>query len=360
MRCDGLFVAGIAHWLPAMVPVAEAVAAGAYDAQEQARNDYASVTVAEADDAPPVMAVRAARAALDRSSVAPGDISLLLHASFWFQGIDFWSAAPYIHNAVLPGNRHAPAIDISQMSNGSLGGVELAASYLAADPARRAALVTVADRFQLPGFDRWRSDVAGIVYGDGGAAIVLSRDGGFARLLAIVTVVDTRLESMYRGSQPFGARSGEAGWPLDNRARRRAHLDGTGFETVVERTTAGLTGAVERALLESGVKRTDIARFVFPSVGLAGLSSRYLEPLGLDLPVTTWDWGRRTGHVGAADQIIGLAQLVDSGTLEPGQHAMLVGIGAGFSWSGAVVEIDRRPGWPVVATAVGGWAEPLP
>jgi 3-oxoacyl-[acyl-carrier-protein] synthase-3 len=343
-----------------MVPVAEAVAAGAYDAQEQARNDYASVTVAEAGDAPPVMAVRAARAALDRSSVAPGDISLLLHASFWFQGIDFWSAAPYIHNAVLPGNRHAPAIDISQMSNGSLGGVELAASYLAADPARRAALVTVADRFQLPGFDRWRSDVAGIVYGDGGAAIVLSRDGGFARLLAIVTVVDTRLESMYRGSQPFGVRSGEAGWPLDNRARRRAHLDGTGFETVVERTTAGLTGAVERALLESGVKRTDIARFVFPSVGLASLSSRYLEPLGLDLPVTTWDWGRRTGHVGAADQIIGLAQLVDSGTLEPGQHAMLVGIGAGFSWSGAVVEIDRRPGWPVVATAVGGRAEPLP
>jgi len=346
MRCDGLFVAGIAHWLPAMMPVAEAVAAGTYDAQEQVRNDYASVTVAEAGDAPPVMAARAARAALDRASVAPGDISLLLHASFWFQGIDFWSAAPYIHNAVLPGNRHAPAIDISQMSNGSLGGVELAASYLAADPARRAALVTVADRFQLPGFDRWRSDVAGIVYGDGSAAIVLSRDDGFARLLAIVTVVDTRLESMYRGSQPFGVCSGEAGWPLDNRARRRAHLGDTGFETVVERTTAGLTGAVERALHESGVKRTDIARFVFPSVGLAGLSSRYLEPLGLDLPVTTWDWGRRTGHVGAADQLIGLAQLVDSGALEPGQRAMLVGIGAGFSWSCAVVEVDRSLGSP--------------
>jgi len=345
MRCEGLFVAGIAHWLPAMMPVAEAVAAGAYDADEQARNDYASVTVAQAADAPPVMAVRAARIALDRASVPPGDITLLLHASFWFQGIDFWSAAPYIHNAVLPGNRRAPAIDISQMSNGSLGGVELAASYLAADPARRAALVTVADRFQLPGFDRWRSDVAGIVYGDGAAAIVLSRDGGFARLLAMVTVVDTRLENLYRGSQPFGVMSGEAGRPLDNRARRRAHLDDTGFQTVVEQTTAGLTEAVETALHESGVQRAGIARFVFPSVGLAGLSSRYLAPLGLDLSATTWHWGRRTGHVGAADQLSGLTELVDSGALEPGQRAVLIGIGAGFSWSCAVVEIDRRPGW---------------
>jgi 3-oxoacyl-[acyl-carrier-protein] synthase III len=345
MRCDGLFVAGIAHWLPAMMPVAEAVAAGAYDADEQVRNDYASVTVAEPADPPPVMAVRAAQAALARASVPPADISLLLHASFWFQGIEFWSAAPYIHAAVLPGNRHAPAIDISQMSNGSLGGVELAASYLAADPARRAALVTVADRFHLPGFDRWRSDVAGIVYGDGAAAVVLSRAGGFARLLAIVTVVDTRLENLYRGSQPFGVMSGEAGRPLDNRARRRAHLDDSGHQTVVEQTTAGLTHAVEQALREAGIERADIARFVFPSVGLASLSSRYLEPLGLELSATTWDWGRRTGHVGAADQLSGLTQLADSGALEPGERAMLVGIGAGFSWSCAVVEVDRRPGW---------------
>jgi 3-oxoacyl-[acyl-carrier-protein] synthase III len=345
MRCEGLFVAGIAHWLPAMMPVAEAVAAGVYDAEEQARNGYASVTVAGADDAPPVMAVRAARAALDRAAVMAEDISLLLHASFWYQGIDFWSAAPYIHHAVLPGNRHAPAIDISQMSNGSLGAVELAASYLAADPARRAALVTVADRFQLPGFDRWRSDVAGIVYGDGAAAAVLSRDGGFARLLAIATVVDTRLESLYRGSQRFGAMSGAAGWPVDNRARRRAHVQGSGHETVVEQTTNGLTEAVSRATQEAGVERAGIARFVFPSVGLAGLSSRYLEPLGLDLAKTTWEWGRRTGHVGAADQISGLTELVDRGALRPGERAMLIGIGAGFSWTCAVVEIERKPAW---------------
>ena len=343
MRCDGLFVAGIAHWLPPMVPAAEAVAAGACDAEEQARNDYESVTVAGPGDAPPVMAVRAARAALECSAVPPADVSLLLHASMWFQGIDFWTAAPYIHDAVLSGSRHAPAIDISQMSNGSLGGVELAASYLVADPARSAAVVTVADRFALPGFDRWRSDVAGIVYGDGAAAAVLSRRGGFARLLAVATVVDTRLESMYRGSQPFGVTSGEAGLPLDNRARRRAHLDESGYQAVLDRTTAGLTEAVERALADAGVKRDDIARFVFPGVGRATLCSRYLEPLGLGLASTTWEWGRRTGHVGGGDQLIGLAWLAGPGGLRPGERAMLVGIGAGFSWTCAVVEMDREP-----------------
>ncbi len=246
MRCHDLYIAGLGYRLPAPFDVARAVDEGRYDASEQEVNDYASVTVSDGE-APPEMAARAARVALERSGVAPADVSVLLHASAWFQGIDYWPAASYVHREVLEGNRHSPALDVQQMCNGALGAVELAASYLAADERRAAALVTSADRFGDPGFDRWRGDVNGIVYGDGGAAAVLARDG-FARLLSVTTIVDTGLEGMYRGAEPFEVTPGRT---VDVRARRKAYAPPGG---IADRTVTGLTEAVALALDEADCK----------------------------------------------------------------------------------------------------------
>ncbi|MFC4909664.1 ketoacyl-ACP synthase III family protein [Actinomadura gamaensis] len=344
MRCDGLFLAGLAHHLPPPVDVAGAVADGRYDASDRAADEYLSVTVATGE-APPEMAVAAARRALRRAGTPPSEIALLLHASAWFQGVDYWPAASYVHREVLgEAGRHAPAMDVQQMCAGALGALELAASYLAADASRGSALVTTADRFGGPGFDRWRADLSGLVYGDGAAAVVLAR-AGFARLLAVSTVVDTELEGMYRGDEPFAAAPGR---PVDVRTRRAAFAAGAGRRvgSVAERTTAGLTEAVDRTLADAGLKIGDIDRFVFPNVGLRVLRTRYAEPLGLDVARTAWEWGRRTGHVGAADQLTGLAWLAESGGLGPGGRALLVGIGAGFAWTCAAVELTARPDWP--------------
>ncbi|WP_026416505.1 ketoacyl-ACP synthase III family protein [Actinomadura oligospora] len=347
MRCDGLFLTGLSHHLPPPTSVTEAVADGRYDPDDLAADEYASITVAT-DEAPPEMAVAAARRALRRAGAPPSEVALLLHASTWFQGVDYWPAASYVHHEVLGDDgRHAPAFDVQQMCAGAIGAIELAASYLAADASRRWALVTSADRFGGPGFDRWRADVSGLVYGDGAAAAVVGREG-FARLLSVSTVVDTTLEGMYRGDEPFATMPGRT---VDVRSRRAAFAaslaDGARrlVGGVNERIDRGLTEAVDRTLDEAGLKLGDVGRVVFPSVGLRVLRTRYAEPLGLDVARTTWDWGRRTGHVGAADQLTGLTHLVESGLLEPGERVLLVGIGAGFAWSCAALEITRVPAW---------------
>ncbi|GAA4638918.1 hypothetical protein GCM10023196_098490 [Actinoallomurus vinaceus] len=344
MRCDGLFLNGPAHRLPAPVDVAEAVADGRYDPADLAADEYASITVAT-DEAPPEMAVAAARLALSRAGTPPSGIALLLHASTWFQGLDYWPTASYVHREVLgEDGRYAPALDVQQMCAGAIGAIELAASYLTADASRRCALVTTADRFGGPGFDRWRADVPGLVYGDGAAAVVVGREG-FARLLSVSTVVDTALEGMYRGDEPFATAPGRT---VDVRTRRAAFAAADARRlvgSVRERTTAGLTEAVARTLEEAGLKLGDVARVVFPNVGLRVLRTGYAEPLGLDVARTTWDWGRRTGHIGAADQLAGLAHLAESGQVKPGDLVLLVGIGAGFAWTCAALEITARPDW---------------
>lgn len=338
MRLDDLFVAGLGCWLPPAVSAPEAVAGGRYDPADQAQNEYVSITVAGDGDPPPQMAVRAGRQALAQSGLPPEDIAVLLHASLWYQGVDFWPAASYIHHHVLGNGRHAPAMEIHQMSNGGMAALELAAAYVTAAPARRAALVTTADRLAPPGFDRWRSDLPSIVYGDGAAALVLAREG-FARLLSVTTVSDSALEGMYRGGEPFGTVPGHAGQPVDNRARRTHFAAGADLGALGRQVAAGLSEAVEAAVADAGCKRGDINWAVFPNLGVDALRRAYLEPLGLELAATTWEWGRLTGHVGAADQIIGLYNLHSTGRAAPGERVLLVGIGAGFSWTCAVAEI---------------------
>lgn len=336
MRCDDLFIAGLAHRVPATVDVAKAIADGRYDADEQAKNQYESVAVANGE-APPEMAAHAARRALDRSGIPGADVSLLLHASAWFQGLDYWPAACYIHREVV-GNRRTPALDVQQVCN-SVSAMELAASYMIADPARTAVLLTAADRYEEPGFDRWRGDLSGIVYGDGGAAVVLARQG-FARLVSVATIMETRLEPMYRGDDQFSTKPGRR---PDVRARREAftaHTPGTG-----DLITAGLVDGVERTLADAGAKVSDVARWVFPNVGLWVLENRYLNQFGIDVSASTWEWGRRTAHISVCDALNGLTHLLETGQVGPGDLVMLVGIGGGYGWSGALVEITERPGW---------------
>ncbi|MGH2941621.1 MAG: ketoacyl-ACP synthase III family protein [Solirubrobacteraceae bacterium] len=336
MRYEDLYVAAVASSLPGRASAREAVRAGRYDEDEFEEAGYESVLVANGE-APPQMAVDAAREALGRSGVRPADVALVLHASVYHQGHDFWPSASYIQRHALPGCR-APALNVDQMSNGSLAATELAASYLAAHGSRAAALVTAADKFCAPGFDRWRSDT-GIVYGDGGVAAVLSRRGGLARLLSIVTVGDSDLEQMHRGARPFSAEPWGGDGPHDVRARKRAYIAEVGLRETFERFAPALREVVQRSLDEAGIAQRDVARFILPNVGRTLLERDYVRPLGLDWSQTLWDWGRRTGHLGAGDQLAGLANLVERRSVKPGDYLALIGVGAGFTWTCAIVEI---------------------
>jgi 3-oxoacyl-[acyl-carrier-protein] synthase III len=156
----------------------------------------------------------------------------------------------------------------------------------------------------------------------------------------VATIMETRLEPMYRGDDQFSTQPGRR---PDVRARREAftaHTPGTG-----DLITAGLVDGVERTLADAGAKVSDVARWVFPNVGLWVLENRYLNQFGLDLSASTWEWGRRTAHISVCDALNGLTHLLETDQVGPGDLVMLVGIGGGYGWSGALVEITERPDW---------------
>ena len=97
-------------------------------------------------------------------------------------------------------------------------------------------------------------------------------------------------------------------------------------------------------LEEAEAQPDDIDWWVLPNVGRTLLQWQYLNVLGVGVERTTWEWGRRLGHMGAGDHVVGLNHLAETGTLGVGDRVALAGSGLGFNWSCAVLEIVAPPG----------------
>jgi 3-oxoacyl-[acyl-carrier-protein] synthase-3 len=335
------YVAGCASWLPPAMSTAEAIAEGLCTAAIAARTQIEAVTVAPGLGGPQ-MAATAADRALRRAGVTGAQVDLLLHAALYYQGHDMWAPAAYVQRMVDA--RQCTAIDVRQTSNGGMACIELAVGYLSAGGQRDIALLSTGDHFSLPGIDRWRSDV-GTVFADGGTAMVLSRRAGFARLVNVVSVADPALEQMHRGEDPFGPVAFSHRQPLDVNRTTRAYLRSVGASYGVGRMAAGQREVVDRTLDEAAMKLVDVDWFVLPNLGRQRMESHFFGPLDIPPERSTWHWGRRIGHLGAGDQFAGLASLMVTRTARPGQRCLLLGVGGGFNWSGAVVEILEQPAW---------------
>jgi 3-oxoacyl-[acyl-carrier-protein] synthase-3 len=344
MRFNDIYVAGVGSWLPAREPIGQ----GRYEPGEQEEHAYESASVAGPDETPPDMAIRAGRLALTRSGVDPAEVSLLLHAYVWYQGLDMWCPSAYIHHALLGENRTAQAIDLNQQCAGAVSALQLAADHLVANPDRRAAIITTGERYSLPGVDRWHTEGAHIIFGDGAGALVLARDRGFARLLAVNSVADTTLEAMNRGDSTLTLFSPAAQGAVDMSARSAAFLRQMDGREAVARLNQGHADAVHGLLDKAGLTISDVSRFIFPNIGL-GLLTDLVKGLGIDVSQTGWELGRTTGHMGPADPIVGLTYLLEQGQLSVGDRVVLAGIGYGWYWSCALVECVEIPDWPPAA-----------
>jgi 3-oxoacyl-[acyl-carrier-protein] synthase-3 len=343
---DDLFVAGIGTCLPASVPVDELVRRGDCDADTVGRSEMLAVALDDGDDVPAEMAVRAARRALAQAGCGSDEVAVVLHAYLYDQGNELWSAAAYVQRRTV-GNK-APAIGIQQVSNGGMAALDVAWAYLRARSGGRAALITTADRFCLPGYDRWHSD-PGTVYADGGTALLLSTVDGFARLLSLVLVSGPELEGMHRAGPATGVGRRSAHRPVDLGAHKRGFLADRGMAATMDSIVTGQREATESALAAADTKLDDIDWFILPHFGLRRLTSNYLRHLGIGADRTNWSFSRTVGHLGAGDQIASLEYLLRSGRLRPGQRCMLMAVGAGFTWSCGVLEVVRGPVWPRAA-----------
>ena len=343
MEVGDVFFTGLGVYQPRSVNAGEAARRGDYDRASYLENRLTGVCVA-GDVSPPEMAVHAARQALARAGADPADIGLLLHASVFLQGPEMWLPAYYVQREVV--GSAVPAMELRLGCNGLFAALELAAPRLAALPAGRTVLFTTAENLESPLLDRWNS-APGFLQGDAGSALLLDREPGFARLLSVESVAVPQLEPMHRGGEPLFPPGATTGDKIDMRTRALHFRDTVmPLADAAELAAAALCALTDRLLAEAGRTMAEMTRVVYANTAGYYLQSQVLEPLGIPLDRTTWQFGRGIGHTGASDQLLSLNHLLTTGALAPGDHVLLLGAAPGFTLSGAVVEIRSVPAWP--------------
>ncbi|MGE7390525.1 ketoacyl-ACP synthase III family protein [Streptomyces sp. NPDC004126] len=336
-------LAGIGSWLPDEVTTADAVADRRYAEEDRKASGMLAVRVAGATPAPD-MAVRAARSALrraGRTGLTADDYGALLHCATYHQGPDGWSAPHYVLHRTL--DRPIGAAQVGPGCLGMLTALEMAAHRLVADGGKDAVLITAADNFSPPLVDRWNSSRL-FLLADGGAAAVVSRRGGFARLLSVGSVSAPSMEELHRGGEELFPPGITVGRSLNFEERsdywRRQWAQGA----APPRVHLGdvVAGAVEAALEEADTTLEKVARICHTGYSEGALHTIYLDPLDIEAADGTWEFTRRVGHVGAADPFIGLERLWTRGEVAPGDRVLLLAAGPGMEVACAVVEITTR------------------
>jgi len=337
MLVDDVYLAGIGSHLPPAVSTAHAVRQGWYDQDDAEMSGIAAVRIA-GDTPAPELAVRAAAVALSRSGHDPDDIGAVLHTGTFHQGPDGWSAPHYVLRHTV--NRPITAVEVRQGCLGMMAALELAAYRLAADRDHAAVLVTTGDNFGAPLVDRWRASRL-FVLADAGAAVVVSRRAGFARVRAFAAVSDPGMEELHRGGEvlfPPGVTVGRR-LNFEERTTYWRRQWATGAAPPMGDFGDCVAAAARRALDDAGISLEKVVRVCHVGYARDPLHAMLLDPLGIEAGRGVWDLTRHVGHAGAADPFLALERLWLDGAVVPGDHLLLIGATPGMEAGCAVVEI---------------------
>jgi 3-oxoacyl-[acyl-carrier-protein] synthase III len=334
---DNIFVSGLGVHVPDVVSVETAIAQGAPGAEEAAAVGLLGAAVSPETSAPE-MGLAAARQALQRAGRSPDRLDALFYVDAYDAGPEGWLPHFHLQRHLVGGDLLATGI--RQGCNGMFGALELAASYLQANAEHGAALLVAADNFSSPDVDRWRCARPSLVLADGASALVVAREG-FARLASVASMTLPDFEGMHRGDQPLLP----AGRQLDF-GDRLVEFEKSGVDQSLWMSyLAAPPKLVGRLLDEAGIGKDDVRWVMMHNASREFIENGLLNLIEMPLSRTTWDFGRRIGHLGASDHPASLEHLLTTGRLVPGDHVLAFGNAPGLGLAGAVFEIVDLPAW---------------
>jgi 3-oxoacyl-[acyl-carrier-protein] synthase-3 len=345
MKTDGVYVDTLGVHLPGeRISVDQAVAEGLYN--EYSVQYGTGLTAAYiAGDVPALeMAVSAARQALDRSKNDLGAIEYHVHCSATPQGpIGYYAPGFVLRELGLDG---VASVDVRHHSNGMLAAFEVAVGQLTGAAAAESALVTASENFTTPLVDRWQGFGTGFTASDGASAVLLSREGGFAALRSVNSGTLPVLEQWHRGQESLLPYRGETAQQSDTYALLSYFNENVlPLDRCMELIRDFEMGIVHRSLVDAGINAGDLAWVVTANSDARMIDQMKMQPLGLPMSRSSWDFGKEFGHMGAADIGVLLDHMLATDRLAVGDDVLLTTSGAGWVSSSAVLTVLELPSW---------------
>lgn len=291
--------------------------------------------IAAADECSSDLGVRAAEALFATGACSPAQVDYLL---FCTQSPDYFlPPTACLVQARLGIPTSAGALEINQGCSGYVYGLGLAQGLIETGQARRVLLITseTYSKFIHPGDRSVRT-----IFGDGAAAtlvegvpeapepwlgpFVYGTDGRGGPNL-IVPTGGMRSRRTGVGPEIVDAQG-------NSRTEDNLYMNGPEIFTF---TLDVVPGCVAELLTRAGKSLDDIDLFVFHQANLYMLE--YLRKK-LKIPAEKFVIALRgSGNTVSSTIPIALGQAVETGALRPGQTAMLLGFGVGYSWAGTII-----------------------
>ncbi len=285
----------------------------------------------EPGETPADLAEKASREAIQRAGLEPGEIDCIVLATLSAQA-EFPGTSFFLQER-LGGS--TPCFDLRAQCSGFLYGLSVARSFVVSGQYRRVLLVGA--EVHSTGLDKSTEgrDVT-VLFGDGAGAVVVEANSDPADPSAVLAVqlhaegkYATKLWTEAPGSGHYPARVSQE--LLD----RKAHFPKMEGRFVFKHAVSRMPEVLEEALEAAGVKRGDVALFLFHQ---ANLRINEFVANALEIPASKVRNNiDRYGNCSAASIPILLAEAERDGALRRGDLVALTGFGSGFSWASAVV-----------------------
>ncbi|MFH1765168.1 MAG: beta-ketoacyl-ACP synthase III [Gemmatimonadota bacterium] len=282
--------------------------------------------IAREDEGAADMAAEAARAAMAKAGVEPGEIDILIVAT---ATPDRWLPSTACDLQALLGAGNAMAFDLAAACSGWLYGLTMAEGYLATG---RGEIALVVGTEKMSSIVDWEDRTTCVLFGDGAGAGVLRRATGNRGILSTHNKSDGTLGNLlYRPA-------GGAVIPMSPEVlESKGHLLKMSGREVFKNAVRSMADAADMALQMAGFTGDDIDLLIphQANIRIINATAKYagipMEKVYINVD--------RYGNMSSAAIPVALDEAQEKGLVGPGSLILLAAFGAGFTWSGMTIRL---------------------
>ncbi len=282
--------------------------------------------IAGDDEPTSVMAIGAAKQALESAGVSGEDVDLIIVGTIT-PDMPFPSTACMVHDAIGAGK--SLCFDLEAACSGFLYAMEVGRGMLAGG-LYNTALVIGADK--MSSITDWEDRGTCVLFGDGAGAAVLKRSGTARGILATTTGADGSLGELLM------IPGGGCRMPASQETiEQRQHFVKMAGNNVFKHAVRCMTEAGRDALEQAGLSVEDVD-WVVPHQANMRIIKAIADRTGISMDKVVINLDRY-GNTTAATVPLALDEASRDGRIKPGDIVLMIVFGGGFTWGATVLEM---------------------
>lgn len=281
--------------------------------------------IAEAGTTTAELGAEAARIAMERGGVDPGEVDLVVLCT---STPDRWLPATACDAQERLGCRNAFAFDVMAACSGFLYGLSVAEGHLASG---RCEIAVVIAAEKMSSIVNWEDRATCVLFGDGAGAVVMRRSNGSGR-----GILSSHLRSDGSLGELLWRPAGGAVEPISQcvveSGRHFVEMQG---REVFKHAVRSMAEACGLALQQAGMTSEEVDLLV-PHQANARIIEATAKYAGLPMDKVYVNVDRY-GNMSSASVPVALDEALEHGRIGPGSNVLLVAFGAGLTWGAMAV-----------------------